>query len=439
MSDTIGIHSPDTAALKARTMRKVFLRIVPFTMVLYLVAFLDRVNVGLAALTMNKDVGLNAQMFGTGAAVFFVGYFVFEVPSTVIMHRVGARFWIGRIIITWGLVSAGMALTRGPVSFYVLRFLLGLAEAGFFPGMILYFSYWFPAKDRASVTGWFMAAAPIAGLLGSPLSGALLGLQGTLGLRGWQWLFLIEGAPAVLLGIATFFVLTDRPEQARWLDDEERAWLAGTMRREQAGRGIKEGHGPWGALANPRVLALALAYLGTSAGLYTVGIWAPLIIRHFGFSALRIGFLTAIPSLIAVVGMVAWARHSDRTGERHWHAALACLIAAAGMVVVVQASGSAVLAIVGLSMTAFGVNAAKPPLWTLPTMFLDGGEAAAGIGLINSLGTLGGSIGPYMIGAAQGANGDFAPGLYVVGGTLLLSAMVVLGLKLDSLRVPKVS
>jgi ACS family tartrate transporter-like MFS transporter len=427
MSD---IAAPALSLLEQRAIRKITWRLIPFLMLLYFVAFLDRINVGFAALTMNKDVGLTSEMFGLGAGIFFLGYFVFEVPSTVILHKVGARFWIGRVMITWGLVSIAMAFTRGPISFYVLRFLLGLAEAGFFPGIILYLSYWFPANHRSAVTAMFMAAAPLAGLIGSPVSGALMELNGWLGLQGWQWLFLLEGIPALVLGFITFRFLTDRPADAAWLTAEERDWLSSAIRREQTEMKDPRSHSAWRALADWKVLALSLAYFGTSAGLYTIGFWAPLIVKGLGFSVFHVGLLVAIPNLIAVVGMVLWSRNSDRTGERYWHAALACLIGAAGMAVAARAGSSAVLAIAGLSLTAFGVSAAKPPLWCLPTTFFAGTAAAASIGLINSLGTLGGFVGPYMIGSTNGTSGDFTRGLYLVGGTLVVSAVTIVIMRL---------
>lgn len=415
-----------SGSLEARAIRKITWRLIPFLMLLYFVAFLDRINVGFAALTMNKEIGLTAQMFGLGSGIFFLGYFAFEVPSTVILHKVGARFWIGRVMITWGLVSVAMAFTRGPISFYVLRFLLGLAEAGFFPGIILYLSYWFPSHHRSAVTAMFMAAAPMAGLIGSPVSGALMGLNGLMGLHGWQWLFLVEGIPALVLGLVTFRFLTDRPADAAWLTAEERNWLTQAILAEQAAIKDPRSHSAWRALMDWKVLALSLAYFGTSAGLYTIGFWAPLIVKGLGFSVFKIGFLVAIPNLIAVVGMVLWSRNSDRTGERYWHAAIACVIAAVGMAMAARAGSSAILAITGLSLTAFGVSAAKPPLWSLPTMFFGGTAAAASIGLINSLGTLGGFVGPYMIGANSGGGEHFSRGLYLVGGTLVVSAVTIL-------------
>jgi ACS family tartrate transporter-like MFS transporter len=276
----------------------------------------------------------------------------------------------------------------------------------------------------------FMAAAPVAGLIGSPVSGALMQLNGLLGLRGWQWLFLLEGVPALVLGFVTFRFLTDLPRDAAWLTADERDWLSSAIRQEQIDIKDPRSHSAWRALADWKVLALSLAYFGTSAGLYTIGFWAPLIVKGLGFSVFQTGLLVAIPNLIAVAGMILWSRNSDRTGERYWHAALACLIGAIGMAVAARAGSSAFLAITGLSLTAFGVSAAKPPLWSLPTTFFAGTAAAASIGLINSLGTLGGFAGPYMIGSTNGTSGDFTRGLYLVGGTLIVSAVTIVIMRL---------
>ena len=432
------MHELATSAaemLETRTIRKITWRLIPFLMLLYLVSFLDRINVGFAALTMNRELGLTPRMFGLGSGIFFGGYFLFEVPSTVILHRVGARFWIARVMVTWGIISVAMAFARGPLSFYVLRFLLGLAEAGFFPGIILYLSYWFPAHNRSVVTAMFMAAAPIAGAVGSPISAALLGMNGVLGLRGWQWLFIVEGMPAIALGGVCAWFLTSRPSEAQWLDADERSWLMEAMTREQSAE--RERVSIWRGMTDWRVLALSLAYFGTSAGLYTIGFWAPLIVKGLGFSVARVGWLVAVPNVVAVAGMVLWSRSSDRTGERYLHAALACLIAAAGMAMAAGAGGSAVMAIAGLSLTAFGVSAAKPPLWCIPTMFFGGTAAAASIGLINSLGTLGGFVGPYMVGASDSAGMHFSRGLFLVGGTLVISAVTIMVLRHAVQRRPR--
>ena len=415
--------------LEQRTLRRITWRIVPFIMLLYFVAYIDRVNIGFAALTMKEDLGFTASVLGFGAGIFFWGYFLFEVPSNIILHKVGARLWIARVMVTWGVISAAMAFVEGPTSFYVIRFLLGAAEAGFFPGIILYLSYWFPARHRAGVTALFMAAAPISTALGSPISAALLEMGGVMGLQGWQWMFILEAAPALVLGVVVFFHMTDRPEQARWLKDDERDWLVQEMAAEAAAtaRSGGAGHGSLAGLANPRVLALAMVYFGTSAGLYTLGIWAPQIIKQLGVSSMTVGLLNAIPPTVSVVAMVLWSRHSDRTGERTWHVVLACVAAAVGLVVAAGGQGLVGL-IAALTLVNVGISCAKPPLWSMPTMFLSGAAAATGIAAINSIGNLGGFAGPAMIGWVKDRTGSFAGGLYFVAGLLLLSALLTLWL-----------
>ncbi len=326
-------------------------------------------------------------------------------------------------MVTWGLVSGATAFVSGETSFYVLRFLLGAAEAGFFPGIILYLSYWFPARRRAAVTAVFLAAAPLSTALGSPVSAMLLELDGYGGFAGWQWMFLAEAVPAVLLGIAVLFFLTDRPEQARWLDDDERRWLVDAMAAE--GRRSAASHSFWRGLTDLRVLALALVYFGTSAGLYTLGIWSPQIIKQFGLSNLTIGYLNAIPAVIAVIAMVLWAWNSDRTGERTWHTVLACLLGAIGLAFAGSA-GTTMAVLVALTLVNIGISAAKAPLWSMPTLFLGGPAAAAGIATINSIGNLGGFAGPFMIGWIKDQTGSFLGGLYFVAGLLVLSAVLTL-------------
>jgi ACS family tartrate transporter-like MFS transporter len=416
-----------SAELEKRVLRKITLRIVPFVMLLYFIAFIDRVNIGFAALTMNKDLGFSPSVFGFGAGIFFLGYFLFEVPSNLVLEKVGARIWIARVMITWGLISGAMAFVTGPNSFYVLRFLLGAAEAGFFPGIILYLSYWFPARQRAAVTAIFMAAAPLSTVLGSPVSGALLEMHGVLGFSGWQWMFIIEAAPALVLGVVVLFYMTDRPEKATWLNTDERNWLVDTMNTETAKKAGRASHSVWRGLADLRVLALALVYFGTSAGLYTLGIWAPQIIKEFGLSSLQVGFINALPGAVAVVAMVLWARHSDRTGERTWHVVLACIIASIGLVLAGLA-GSVMAVVLALTLVNAGISSAKPPLWSMPTMFLSGSAAAAGIATINSIGNLGGFVGPAMIGWIKDMTGSFQGGLYFVAALLVLSAVLTLAL-----------
>jgi len=421
--------------LQARTLRKISLRIVPFIMLLYFVAFIDRVNVGFAALTMNKDLGFSPTVFGFGAGIFFWGYFLFEVPSNIVLEKVGARLWIARVMITWGLVSGAMAFVQGQTSFYVLRFLLGAAEAGFFPGIILYLSYWFPTRQRAAATALFMAAAPLSTILGSPLSAALLTFDGIAGLKGWQWLFLLEAVPAVVLGFVVLGFLTDRPEKAKWLADDERDWLVETMNAERAGKVAVAGHSVWRGLTDPRVLALALVYFGTSAGLYTLGVWAPQIIKGFDLSNMQVGLLNAIPPTVAVIAMYLWAWHSDRTNERTWHVVIACVAAAVGLGLA-GVAGSVAAVVAALVLVNVGISSAKPPLWSMPTLFLSGPAAAAGIATINSIGNLGGFVGPSVIGWIKTETGSFAGGLYFVGALLMLSAVVTLLLARSGRRQP---
>ena len=411
--------------IEKRTLRKITWRIVPFIMILYLIAYIDRVNIGFAAITMKEDLGFTASILGFGAGIFFLGYFLFEVPSNIILHKVGARIWIARVMVTWGIIAGGMAFVESSTSFYVMRFLLGVAEAGFFPGIILYLSYWFPARNRAGVIALFMAAAPIATAIGSPISAALLEMHGIMGLAGWQWMFLIEAIPAVILGVVVFFYMTDRPEKAAWLKPDEREWLVKTMQAEDANKGGQQQHSILRGLANPRVLALALIYFGTSAGQYTRGIWAPQIIKELGASSMTVGLLNAIPPIISVVAMILWSRHSDKTNERTWHVALACLTAAVGLAIAAS-TGSMFGLIAALTIVNVGISCSKPPLWSMPTMFLSGAAAATGIATINSIGNLGGFAGPAMIGWVKDQTGSFAGGLYFVAGLLILSTVLTL-------------
>lgn len=411
--------------IEKRMLRKITWRIVPFIMILYLIAYIDRVNIGFAAITMKEDLGFTASILGFGAGIFFLGYFLFEVPSNIILHKVGARIWIARVMVTWGIIAGGMAFVESSTSFYVMRFLLGVAEAGFFPGIILYLSYWFPARNRAGVIALFMAAAPIATAIGSPISAALLEMHGIMGLAGWQWMFLIEAIPAVILGVVVFFYMTDRPEKAAWLKPDEREWLVKTMQAEDANKGDQQHHSILRGLANPRVLALALIYFGTSAGLYTLGIWAPQIIKELGVSSMTVGLLNAIPPIISVVAMILWSRHSDKTNERTWHVALACLTAAVGLAIAAS-TGSMFGLIAALTIVNVGISCSKPPLWSMPTMFLSGAAAATGIATINSIGNLGGFAGPAMIGWVKDQTGSFAGGLYFVAGLLILSTVLTL-------------
>ncbi|EEA03591.1 major facilitator superfamily MFS_1 [Burkholderia sp. H160] len=426
-----------SSELESRVSRKLMLRIVPFVMLLYFVSFLDRVNVGFAALSMNKAIGLSPTAFGLGGGLFFIGYFLFEVPSNLILHKVGARRWIARVMVSWGLVSLASAFVVGPNSFYALRFILGVAEAGFFPGIILYLSLWFPARQRAVAAAWFMAAAPISTAIGSPISGAIMKLPPIAGLADWQMLYILEALPAVVLGFCVLRYLTDKPAQAGWLQPEERDWLIAKLKLEADGRRAHAGHtaGALSALRDPRVLALALIYFGTSAGLYTLGLWAPLIIRQYGFDSFETGLLAAVPSVLAVIAMVLWAKNSDRTGERTWHVVIPCALACVGFVFAGNAS-TAVMIVLALVVVNVGISAAKAPLWAMPSMFLSGAGEAAGIAMINSVGNLGGFVGPFAIGWLKNVTGGYTAGLYVVGATLAVSAVVTLMLSRQTKHAP---
>ncbi len=425
MAEGVEVEAGD---IGTRTLRRVTGRILPFVLLLYVVSFIDRVNVGFAAITMNRDLGMSAETFGIGAAVFFVGYAGFEIPSNLVLEKVGARLWIARVMLTWGVVSGGTALVGGPIGFLVARFLLGLAEAGFFPGIILYLSLWFPAARRASIGSVFMLAPPLAGIVGSPLSAWLLGLRDVAGLHGWQWLFLVEALPALLLGIACLFVLTDEPRLATWLAPEERDWLVETMAAERRGVDGTGGHASvWRALQDKRVLLLGAVYFGTSVGLYAVGIWGPLLMHGHGIGLAGTAWLNVLVNAVTVVGMLAWARSSDRRGERLVHVAIPCVLAGMGLLLA-GVGTSPELLVVGLTMANVGVNAAKPPLWTLPPSFLTGPAAAAGIALINSLGTLGGAAGPFVIGLAQARTGSAGAGLAAAASILFVSAFLLLPL-----------
>ncbi|QIJ77516.1 MFS transporter [Methylobacterium sp. NI91] len=404
---------------------KVARRLLPFLMLCYFFAYLDRVNVGFAALTMNRDIGLSATAYGLGAGLFFLGYVAFEVPSNLILERVGARIWIARIMVTWSLISASTAFVTGEWSFYLVRILLGLAEAGFFPGIILYLTYWFPAAQRAGIVGTFMMAVPLSAAIGAPLSGLVMSLtDGWLGLAGWQWLYLLEAAPSLALGLATLFVLTDRPEHATWLTDEERATLIARMAEDHRLRPGRTTH-LGDALRDPRVLGLGLVYFGLSTGLYAVGLWLPQIVSSFGFSTTATGFVTAIPYIVSAAGMLAWTRRSDRRGERVRHVAIPTAAAGLALLAASQA-GTPLLTIVALSAAALGVFAALPTFWTLPTRLLSGTAAAGGIALINALGSLGGFAGPALMGWVRDATGRFDDGLAAVAVVLISAGALVL-------------
>jgi ACS family tartrate transporter-like MFS transporter len=408
-------------------LRKVAWRLIPFMTLLYFVAFLDRVNIGFAALTMNADLGLTPGMFGFASGIFFIGYVLFEVPSNIIMERVGARLWIARIMITWGLLSTGTAFVSSPTQLYVLRFLLGVAEAGFFPGMILYLTYWFPAARRARILSAFMIALPISNVIGSPVSTAILSVQSH-GLHGWQWMFLLEGTPALLCGIAVLLFLRDGPAQAAWLTSEEKEWLQGELARERAAHGATA-HSSFAALRDARVWGFGLVYFGLLVGMYGFGFWLPQIVKGLGnLTNFQVGLAAALPYAVAALTMYLWGHHSDRTAERTWHIALPALVGAVGLALSAYWGGTPVLALAALCLSAIGCYAALPIFWTLPTTMLAGGAAAAGIALVNSIGNTGGFLGPTLVGYVTDATGSYGAALSTLAAFVAAAGVLVLAL-----------
>jgi len=425
--------------IEQRTTTQIAWRFIPFLIVCYFVAYLDRVNVGFAKLTMDADIGVTDTMFGFGAGVFFLAYFLFEVPSNLLLDRFGARRWIARIMFSWGLISGAMAFIpdiakatgiSGEYTFYSLRILLGFAEAGFFPGIIFFLTLWFPTTYRARIVGYFMAAIPLSSALGSPVSAALLGLDGFGGFAGWKWLFIVEAIPSLILAVVTYFYLTDRPADATWLDDEQRSWLTQRLASEDKVRAAVSPASVLKSLYDGRVLALSLVYFGVVACLYGVGFWLPTIVKDFGVSIAMTGWIAAIPYIVGFFGMIWWGMRSDARMERTGHLAVALALAAIG----VGASafiGDPLLKMIALTVGAFGVFATFPIFWTLPTAILSGASAAAGIAAINSLGNLSGYFGPFAIGWIKDATGNFAWGLTAVAACAAIAMVVVLALGHD--------
>ena len=400
--------------------RKAMWRLLPFLCFIYFIAYLDRVNVGFAALTMNEDLGLSATAFGNGAGIFFLAYFLFEVPSNFALKRFGARVWIARIMVTWGLISMAMAFVSGTTSFFVLRFLLGVAEAGFFPGMILYLTFWFPNRVRAGILGVFIIANPASTIVGAPLSTTLLGTS-VLGLTGWQTMFIVEGLPAVLLGVAVLFVLCDSPAKAKWLTEREREVLLNAVKRDErlsTHTSLRDG------LASPQVWLFSLLYAALMMGVYGFGLWAPQIIKSFGgLGNQQVGLVLVIPYAFATVAMVLWGRHSDRTGERKWHLALPAVLGTIGFLYGSYAD-NIYFAVAGFTLGAVGIYASLPLFWSLPTAMLGGTAAAGGIALINSIGNLSGYFGPSIIGRLKDLTKNYTAGLLVIAASLALAAVL---------------
>ena len=422
----ISASTPLSAAdeLGRRTIRKVRARLLPFIFICYAVAYLDRVNVGFAALEMNKDLGLSDTAYAFGVGLFFWGYALLEVPSNLLLARVGARVWIARIMIVWGLVSSAMMFATGPWSFGAMRLLLGVAEAGFYPGIILYLTYWFPIVERAKAVAYFMTATAITGVVGGPLSGLLMQLEGTLGLRGWQWLFLIEGLPALVLGFVVLGYMTDRPEQAHWLTQDERDWLARSLASDRAT--AAETHTFKDAIRQPLLWLFCLIYFCNNIGFYGITFWLPRIVQNFsGLGTLYTTMLSALPYACAMIVMVSVAWHSDRRRERRWHIAVASVTGSAGLLLASQAT-TPVQGLLALALTASGIYSVAPVFWALPTSVLSGTAAAGGVAFINSIGNLGGSVGPMIIGRVHDRTGTYSAALATLAVAPALVAILVL-------------
>lgn len=421
---------PAPSELEAAVVRKVARRILPFVVVCYIFAYLDRSNLGFAALTMMPALGLNAAQYGFAAGIFFLGYIAFELPSNLMLVRFGPRKWIARIMITWGVIAVATAFVTGATSLYVMRLLLGIAEAGFFPGVIFYLAFWFPASYRAQMFGWFLAAIPISVVIGAPLSAALLYMDGLAGLQGWQWLFIVEGAPSILLGIACLYYLTDTPRDAHWLTETEKATLAGALERERGPAEPNPRHGAiMASLANPRMWEMSIIDLGLIAGSYGIVFFLPQIVAEFGFSKMQTGLITAAPFLLALVAMIAWGRRSDRTGERRWHMTLPLLFAIAGFVVaaLVQHPVAKMLAFV---VAAAGTYMSYGPFWQFVPTFLNRGKtAAASLAIINTIGSIAGFLAPFLMGYFKQTTGSYRDGLFCIAAAI--GAAVLVGFRLS--------
>jgi ACS family tartrate transporter-like MFS transporter len=411
-------------AIEKSAMRKIYVRLLPFAVFSYFLSYVDRINVSFAGLTMQGDLQMSATAFGFAAGTFYWGYFIFEVPSNVIMEKVGARLWIARIMITWGIFAGLTALVVGSSSFAVVRFFLGAAEAGFFPGIVLYFTYWFPSHHHARIVSGFLIGLPIAVAAGAPISTAILGLDGLFGLRGWQLMYIAEAIPTILIGVVTLFVLTDRPEHAKFLTVEEKTWLAGKLAAERRAKEAVKTFGMWQAMFDPKVLLLSLNYFGIVVASLGMLIFIPQIIRSIGSTSnMTAGWLTMIPYICGGISLVIWGRVSDRMHERRWNLLGACLVSAIGLFIAGSMMGTW-WSLVGMSIAAMGFYGSKGPFWAMPPMFLTGTAAAASIAWINSIGNLGGFFGPWYVGVMKDLTGSYAGGLYGLALLCLGSAIV---------------
>jgi MFS family permease len=406
-----------------RLIRLITLKLIPFLILLYLVAYVDRSAVGFAKLHMGADIGISDAAYGMGAGLFFIGYFLFEVPSNLFLERFGARRWFARILITWGAITIGMAFIQGPTSFYVMRFLLGIAEAGFFPGVLYYITQWYPVRHRGKIMGFFILSQPIAMMVTGPLSGALLGMDGIMDLHGWQWLFIVIGTPAVLLALPTLIFLPDGPEKVQWLSVDEKRWLAGELEKDLREYGQTRHGNPLHALKDKRVLLLALFYLPVTLSIYGLGLWLPTLIHQFGGSDLMTGFVSSIPYVFGIIGLLIIPRSSDRLNDRYGHLAVLYALGAVGFFFSAYLTLPA-LQLAALSLAAFSLFSCTAVFWTLPGRFFSGASAAAAIALINSVGNLGGYIGPFVIGTLKSYTGTLSSGLYFLTGVLCVGLVL---------------
>ncbi|MFZ5493185.1 MAG: MFS transporter [Pseudomonadota bacterium] len=413
-------------AMADRVRRKISLRLIPLLILIYILAHLDRVNVSFAALTMNEDLGFSSAVYGLGAGLFFFGYFLFEVPANQLLERIGARRLIGSIMLIWGAVSAAMATVSSPMQFYVMRFVLGVAEAGLYPGIILYLTYWFRSSDRATAIGQFALALAVAGLLGSPLSGAIMdGMNGLLGLAGWKWLFIVEGLPTVLLGAVVLMILPDRPAQARWLSPGERSWIEGALAAEHAAA-PPVAHGTLRQIVHPTVLLLGLAYFMFLGAFTGVIFWAPMLAHALdpNLSATAVGWLVGAPYLLFGAALIGWGRHSDRSGERHWHVSIGSLVAALGFVGMAYSATTGQL-LVAMFVALLGAGATFSCFWGLVTATLPPAMAAVGIAVVNSAGALGAFVTVSTLGRLLELTHSYRPGVLLFSGAAVLAALAV--------------
>jgi D-galactonate transporter len=424
-----GVSTPGLDAVAERARRRISLRVIPYVFILYIIAFLDRVNVGYAALQMADDLGFSAEVFGFGAGIFFFGYVILEIPGSVLVERWSARKWIARIMISWGALAIMTAFVTTSTQFYWVRFLLGAAEAGFFPGIIVYLSHWFRYEDRAKAVALFMAAIPVSNLLGSPISGLLLGVH-WLNQPGWRWLFIVEGIPAVILGFITIYYLTDWPRDATWLPDDEKQWIMRELEFEKRQRKAARHISMWQALRHRDVLLLVGAYFFATVGFYGLNIWMPTLLKQSSnWSDLKVTVVAMIPHLAGLISMLLVGASSDRTGERRWHAASAMVLGGIGYVLVIMAGGNPLLVVAAFCVVAAGVDGYFPGFWPLPTAFLTESAAAASIGLINSFGNLGGFVGPYILGYVRTTTNSFNIGLACLAVSMALGAACVLSVR----------